>query len=82
MQIMELIEELERIAEDHPDAEVQIGHQPSWPLRETVAAVVPDVDAVEAEGDGEEASDVVWIVAGGHPDSGTPYAPKSLWELI
>lgn len=88
MNVRELID----ILEDYDDdTEVLFAHQPSWPLAETVAAVVPDPE-IECGGDcadGEcdhEMTDgqdpVVWIVAGGHPDDRSPYAPAALFESI
>jgi len=78
MTVAELISLLE---DQDPDAEVMLAHQPSWPLREVVqdVRVATDDDVVGDDEDDEEDT-TVYLVAGGHPYEGTPYAPRNLWD--
>lgn len=80
MTVADLMELLEDMPED---AEIRIAHQPTWPLREILAAVVDGKDlspnnprtrpAKDAQADEDEEEDgdgtenVVWLVADGHP---------------
>jgi hypothetical protein len=78
---------LELLADYDEDMEVRIAHQPNWPLQEILQSVVSlnevreDEDVTEDEMDAEEDAepDVLFLVAGGHPWNGSPYAPKALW---
>ena len=76
-----------------PETPVMIGHQPSWPLAETVAGVVgPDdretchlADHEECDlEDGyhvdDEGPETVWLVAGGHAWDRSPYAPRAIFD--
>jgi hypothetical protein len=88
MKVHELIELLQGY---DPDTEVMIAHQPNWPLRETIQSVASLEDIREDDEDWTAATDdeqqaeedaegnVVYLVAGGHPWDGSPYAPKALW---
>lgn len=69
MKVYELIEMLQEM---DPEREVMIAHQPSWPLAETVAGVVAE---------GGEAESVVWVVAGGHHEELSPYAPREVFDV-
>jgi len=46
MNIQNLIETLQEIAQENPDAEVRIAHQPSWPFEYSVG----DIVACDSEG--------------------------------
>lgn len=90
--VTELIARLEEIAEDHPDAEVLLATQPSWPLQFNVRGVavsddfaeIPDDPCVDhnriacAECIAEQYPTTVYIVEGGQPDG--PYAPGEAFE--
>lgn len=80
----------EMLASMDDEAEIRIAHQPSWPLRFDLAAVIdsdelsrriyndrdPDEDP---EADPKE--NFVWLVASaGHPWDESPYAPTQLWQ--
>lgn len=78
MKVAALMEALERL---DPDAEVLIAHQPSWPLQERLADVVDSDDLdVRDEDDPDRGPAVVYLVAGGHPHNGSPYAPRAVFE--
>lgn len=78
-----------------PDSRVLLAHQPSYPLQEVVSNVVeftPGEDAECEECGGEarycdcdtddgrdEEMPVVYLVAGGHPDDASPYAPRAVF---
>ena len=53
MRVAELMEELEYLAEQYPDAEVRLAIQPSWPFEHSVAQVY----AADANGGREPAPD-------------------------
>lgn len=72
MKVHELIDQLQEM---DPEREVMIAHQPSWPLAETVAGVVAE------GGEDAEAESVVWVVAGGHHEELSPYAPHEVFDL-
>ena len=85
MIVFELIGLLE---DSDPDAEVLIVHQPSWPLRDTIHGLyVPDEQPCEEHdntacpdcGPGEPDPNV-YVVAGDHPATGSPYGPRLAWE--
>jgi len=81
MKVRDLISMLEEMDED---TEVLIAHQPSWPLQEIVQGVVSLAELreeQELEDDDEEPqTDVVYLVAGGHPYGASPYAPKEVFD--
>lgn len=68
------------------ELEVMVTHQPNWPLAEVVARVIADSerdvhdDASDAEDDGEELDDCVWLVLGGHDYKRSPYGPRDVFE--
>lgn len=80
---------LKAMLDGHDDeVEIMIAHQPSWPLAEVVASVIADSerdvhddmsDDVDEDGS-TEFEDVLWIVAGGHADGRSPYAPRDVFE--
>lgn len=86
--IRELIDALEEAAEQvGDDAEIRIGHQPSWPLELSIARVVTSADLAHAhdpdEGDydpddvdEDEGPAVAWITEGDQ----LGYASKRLWQ--
>jgi len=78
MNVTELIARLQEIAEEYPDAEVQMAVQPSYPIAETILGVVgPDeeLDAMEDKDESDmEYDGKVWLVSGGQGDE--PYAPR------
>lgn len=80
--ITDLVARLSEIAEDHPDAEVLLAHQPSWPLQFTIAGVATSDEISEDEDDDDEPQEerplVVYICEGSHPDH--PYAPRDVWD--
>lgn len=83
MTVTELIEQLEAIAAEHPDAEIQLATQPSYPLRSHLAGAVHDADArhydVTSVDESEEPLDVIWLTEGSqHHDS--PYAPRYAFD--
>lgn len=95
--VAQLIERLEEIAEEHPDAEVLLATQPSWPLQFEISGVavsdefaeIPDDPCVAhdergcAECIAEQFPTTVYIVEGGHPGGfdSRPYAPREAWEM-
>lgn len=86
------VHELRDLLEDYDDnADVLIAHQPSWPLQEVVQRVVStDELQDEMEPSDEDYDDddedlrasTVYLVAGGHPYDGSPYAPRACWEAF
>jgi hypothetical protein len=76
------VHELTELLEDcHPDAEVRLAHQPSWPLAfELRGVAVPDDAGCEGDEEAAPAVGLVWFVEGGHPDD-SPYAPRYLWDI-
>lgn len=80
MQITQLIERLESIAEAYPDAEIRVAHQPSYPLAAELAGVT-DPDDMDRDPTDPDDELIVWLVAGDHPITGSPYAPRDLWEI-
>lgn len=65
------------------ELEVMIAHQPGWPLAETLAAVVQLEDEDDDEDEASESdTEVVWLVAGGHDWSRSPYAPSAVFEQM
>jgi len=83
MRLTDLIGALSEVLDAEGDRPVLLAHQPSWPLAETIAGIVPSEDTYDPEDDpGADPGDQpVWIVAGGHPDNRSPYAPSHLWDL-
>jgi hypothetical protein len=79
--------ELMGLLEDEPeDAIVRIVHQEAWPLQEVVGGLAsgselhdddPDEEDTDAEPDEES---VIYLVANGHPQDGSPYGSKSAWN--
>ena len=61
MLISELIERLQDIQADHPDAEVRLAMQPSWPFEYSIHQVVTVEDLEDPEG---EEAPVVYISEG------------------
>ncbi|UQS95160.1 hypothetical protein Pam4_17 [Pseudanabaena phage Pam4] len=87
MNIRDLIAMLEEAAETHgDDLAVQIAYQPSYPLAATLDAVTvlsagEDEDDEDYEpGVDDDEPQVLWLAAGGHPDTGSPYAPRAAWD--
>lgn len=80
MKIQELIERLQDIAGDFPDAEVMLATQPNYPIAETLRGVASPVDDdLDDEGERDPSKPVVWLASGGSPseESGiNPYAPE------
>lgn len=84
MRIEELIEELQDLAEQYPDAEVRIAHQPSWPLQYTISEVVASEGNYDEEDgyDEEQTEDDVIYIAEGSQVRDNPYLPSSVsYEL-
>lgn len=91
MNISELIERLEEIAEHQPDAEVLMAQQPSWPMQTTVLGVVTTDDLADEEPCDEHGDYhcdeckpeqvVVYLVEGDHP-ADSPYAPRGCWDAL
>lgn len=79
MTVNELIEQLQEIAEDgYGETDVRLAFQPNWPLQFEVGRVTAPDEAGEGHPDEESAEEpvpVVYIAEGGHPHSGSPYAP-------
>jgi hypothetical protein len=90
--VAELIALLEDV---DPEAEVLLGHQPSWPLQFTVAGIAEWDGGTDGEDDEyvpaayeQERREVglddspprIYIVEGSHPDD-TPYAPREIWDI-
>jgi len=78
--VRDLLEMLERF---DPGSPIMIAHQPSWPLAETLAAVVDAGDIPEAERDDDEPDHdpaTVWLVAGGQSYGTHPHAPSWVFE--
>lgn len=48
MNITDLIEALADIAQEHPDAEVRLAVQPSWPFEHTIRRVISPEDVADA----------------------------------
>jgi hypothetical protein len=63
-----------------PETPVLIAHQPGYPLAETLAGVAHRDDVPAELGDEDQADDVVWLVAGGHPWDRSPYAPAWVFD--
>ena len=64
MNIAELIEALEEIAEEYPDAEVLLATQPSYPLAFTIERAHADMDGVVWIAQGEPAADPYAVTEG------------------
>lgn len=84
MKIQELIERLQDIAEDFPDAVVMLATQPTYPIAETLHGVAsPADDDLDDDGERDPSKPVVWLASGGTPseDSGiNPYAPDWVFQ--
>lgn len=86
MDVSELIEQLEALADEYgDDCEVQIATQPEYPLAYTIAGVTA-IDPADAATDSEEfggepagAPVVVWLASGEQP--AIPYAPSAAWHV-
>lgn len=88
------VRQLRELLESYDDeATVLVVHQPSWPLVETLAGVADAHEAhrVESAENGDEDEDespvaadgqLVYLVADGHPSEGSPYGPKSAWDVM
>ena len=97
MNIQDLIERLQEIAENQPDAEVVLAVQPNYPLRESLRGVafaediIADIhenhedteDPMECEECNKE-RETVWLVSGGQDSSydANPYAPGWVQEAV
>jgi hypothetical protein len=81
--------ELTSLLEDEPEeAIVRIVHQEAWPLQEVIGGLVsggelhddePEDEDVDPETDEES---VIYLVANGHPQDGSPYGSKSAWNVM
>lgn len=75
-----LIEDLETMADLHPDgddARVLIAIQPNWPLALELNGVV----TFSQESENGETVNIVWLTADGHPHDLNPYAPRKAWDV-
>lgn len=85
MTLDEMIALLEEMRDElGGDAEVAVGIQPGYPLRQAVTGVVTslDVDGDEEEDAAEvdvDAPKVAWIVTDAPDYNVNPYAPRGLW---
>jgi hypothetical protein len=81
MIVHELIELLAEVKDQ--DAEVRIGHQPTYPLQfEITGIAVPAEDMVGEQvlDEDGEIPQAVYILDDEHPEGENPYIPKVLWE--
>jgi hypothetical protein len=87
--------ELRELLEEEPeDAIIRIVHQPGWPLQEVVGGVAssPSIfddqddneedEATAATDTDEEGMSILYMVANGHPDKGSPYGPRGAWYVM
>jgi hypothetical protein len=81
--------ELKELLEDeNEDAVVRIVHQESWPLQEVVGGIASgrlyeDEPDEEPDPDADpDADPIVFLVANGHPQHGSPYGPKGAWSAM
>jgi hypothetical protein len=85
MTVAELMDLLE---DEEEDALVRIVHQQSWPLQEVVGGIAAGRDLFDEEAEDDEnlatyagsESAIVYLVANGHPDHGSPYGPRGAWD--
>lgn len=84
MTVNEMIEALTELADEGKgECEVKMAIQPSYPLIELIKGVVDDEALCEDEdGDGDDVdrTSTIFLVSGGQPDRGSPYAPRGLWS--
>ena len=66
MNLHDLIERLQELADLDPNADVMLAFQPNWPL----AFTIDNVRVID---------NVVWIANGSHPYP-DPYAPRAAWD--
>jgi hypothetical protein len=83
------VAELMGLLEDEPEhAVVRIVHQQSWPLQEVVGGIASGSELFDEEPENEvstaetEGSQVVYLVANGHPQGDTPYGSASAWNVM
>ena len=58
------------LEDESEDAIIRIVHQEAWPLQEVVGDAEPDEESV------------IYLVANGHPQDGSPYGSKSAWNVM
>ena len=79
--------ELMGLPEDEPEnAIVRIVHQEAWPLQEVVGGIASGSELYDDEPDDEDAEpdeeSVIYLVANGGPQDGSPYGSKSAWNVM
>lgn len=82
MKIKKLIEELQEVVEDFPDADVMMATQPSYPIAERLVAVADPNVSPGDDGSPDPNRTIVWLVSGGQPSDGSPYAPRWVFDAF
>lgn len=72
---------LDMLADLDPELPVLIAHQPGWPLAEVVAGVVHSADS-DLDDHDSDIDECVWLIAGGHQHSRSPYAPRWVFDAV
>lgn len=81
MTVSELLDALQELVDDgHGDKDVMLATQPNYPLASTLKGVVNGEELGDGEGLEPDTS-VVWLLEGSQRRTGSPYAPRDLWDL-
>lgn len=83
MKVSELVERLTELCEEgYGDRTIMVATQPSYPLAAKFLGVADPLDGPpDDDDDGNPNDGPVWLVSGDQPSTGSPYAPRHLWEL-